>query len=284
MTSTPVAADLPQERRLVTAVPGPKSVELTARRSAAVSKAVSATLPVFVVAAGGGVLLDVDGNSLIDMGSGIAVTNVGNAAPKVVAAVTDQVARFTHTCFMVTGYEGYVEVCETLNRVTPGIHAKRSALFNSGAEAVENAVKIARAYTKRQAVVVFEHAYHGRTNLTMALTAKNMPYKHSFGPFAGEVYRVPLSYPYRDGRSGEKAARDAILKIEKEIGADNVAAIIIEPIPGEGGFVVPAEGFLPDLASFARSNGIVFIADEIQTGSAAPASGSRATTRASCRT
>jgi len=266
MTSTPVAADLPQERRLVTAVPGPKSVELTARRSAAVSKAVSATLPVFVVAAGGGVLLDVDGNSLIDMGSGIAVTNVGNAAPKVVAAVTDQVARFTHTCFMVTGYEGYVEVCETLNRVTPGTHAKRSALFNSGAEAVENAVKIARAYTKRQAVVVFEHAYHGRTNLTMALTAKNMPYKHSFGPFAGEVYRVPLSYPYRDGRSGEKAARDAILKIEKEIGADNVAAIIIEPIPGEGGFVVPAEGFLPDLASFARSNGIVFIADEIQTG------------------
>jgi 4-aminobutyrate aminotransferase / (S)-3-amino-2-methylpropionate transaminase / 5-aminovalerate transaminase len=265
-TTTILAADLPQERRLVTAIPGPRSQALQARRTAAVSKGVGATLPVYIEAAGGGVLLDVDGNSLIDLGSGIAVTNVGNASPKVVDAVTEQVARFTHTCFMVTGYEGYIEVCEALNRLTPGTHEKRSALFNSGAEAVENAVKIARAYTKRQAVVVFEHAYHGRTNLTMAMTAKNMPYKQSFGPFASEVYRVPLSYPFHDGASGPDAAAEAISRIDKEVGGANVAAIIIEPIAGEGGFIVPAEGFLPRIASYAQDNGIVFVADEIQTG------------------
>jgi 4-aminobutyrate aminotransferase/(S)-3-amino-2-methylpropionate transaminase len=176
------------------------------------------------------------------------------------------VAEFTHTCFMVTPYESYVEVCELLNELTPGDHTKRSALFNSGAEAVENAVKIARAYTRRQAVVAFEHGYHGRTNLTMGLTAKNMPYKHTFGPFAPEIYRMPLSYPFRDGLSGVDAAKLAITRIDKEIGAENLAAIIIEPIQGEGGFIVPAEGFLPELVEYARANGIVFIADEIQTG------------------
>ncbi len=257
---------LPQERRLVTAIPGPRSIELQARRTQAVSAGVGGTLPVYIVAAGGGVLVDVDGNSLIDMGSGIAVTTVGNSAPRVVENVQRQVAEFTHTCFMVTPYESYVAVCEALNELTPGDHVKRSALFNSGAEAVENAVKIARAYTHRQAIVVFEHGYHGRTNLTMGLTAKNMPYKHSFGPFAPEIYRVPLSYPYRDGLTGAEAAAHAISRIEKEIGADNVAAIIIEPIAGEGGFIVPAEGFLPELVEFARANGIVFVADEIQTG------------------
>ena len=264
--TSPRAADLPQERRLVTAIPGPKSAALQARRTSAVSAGVGATVPVYVEAAGGGVILDVDGNSLIDLGSGIAVTSVGNAAPKVVAAVQEQVAKFTHTCFMVTSYAGYVEVCEQLNRLTPGDHEKRSALFNSGAEAVENAVKIARAYTKRDAVVVFEHGYHGRTNLTMAMTAKNMPYKQSFGPFASEIYRVPLSYPFHDGRTGPKAAADAISRIDKEVGAGNVAAIVIEPIAGEGGFIVPSEGFLPALVDFARANGIVFVADEIQTG------------------
>ena len=257
---------LPQERRLVTAIPGPRSIELQARRTAAVSSGVGGTLPVFIVAAGGGVLIDVDGNSLIDMGSGIAVTTVGNAAPKVVENVQRQVAEFTHTCFMVTPYESYVAVCEALNELTPGDHVKRSALFNSGAEAVENAVKIARAHTHRQAVVVFEHGYHGRTNLTMGMTAKNMPYKQSFGPFAPEIYRVPLSYPFRDGLTGAQAAAHAISRIDKEIGAENVAAIVIEPIAGEGGFVVPAEGFLPELVEFARANGIVFVADEIQTG------------------
>ena len=257
---------LPQERRLVTAIPGPRSIELQARRTEAVSAGVGGTLPVFIVAAGGGVLVDVDGNSLIDMGSGIAVTTVGNAAPQVVENVQRQVTQFTHTCFMVTPYESYVQVCEALNELTPGDHVKRSALFNSGAEAVENAVKIARAHTHRQAVVVFEHGYHGRTNLTMGLTAKNMPYKHSFGPFAPEIYRVPLSYPFRDGLTGAQAAAHAISRIDKEVGVDNVAAIIIEPIAGEGGFIVPAEGFLPELVEFARANGIVFVADEIQTG------------------
>ena len=266
LSTNPGGPTLPQERRLATAIPGPRSIELQARRTAAVSAGVGGTLPVFIVAAGGGVLVDVDGNSLIDMGSGIAVTTVGNSAPRVVDNVQRQVAQFTHTCFMVTPYESYVQVCEALNELTPGDHAKRSALFNSGAEAVENAVKIARAYTHRQAIVVFEHGYHGRTNLTMGLTAKNMPYKHSFGPFAPEIYRVPLSYPFRDGLTGTQAAAHAISRIDKEVGVDNVAAIILEPIAGEGGFIVPAEGFLPEIVEFARANGIVFVADEIQTG------------------
>ena len=193
---------LPQERKLVTAIPGPKSQELMARKNAAVASGVGVALPVSIVAAGGGVMVDADGNSLIDLGSGIAVTGVGNSAPAVVDAVVNQVQQFTHTCFTVTPYEGYVAVAEKLNELIPGDHEKRSALFNSGAEAVENAIKIARHYTKRNAVVVFDHAYHGRTNLTMGMTAKNIPYKDGFGPFAPEVYRVPTSYPYRDGLSG----------------------------------------------------------------------------------
>jgi 4-aminobutyrate aminotransferase/(S)-3-amino-2-methylpropionate transaminase len=259
---------LAQERRLVTSVPGPRSQALAARRAAAVARGVGTTLPVFVDRAGGGVLVDVDGNSLIDFGSGIAVVSVGNAAEAVVARVQEQVARFTHTCFMVTPYDGYLEVCEALNRLTPGDHEKRSALFNSGAEAVENAVKIARSVTRRQAVVAFDHGYHGRTNLTMALTAKNMPYKHSFGPFAPEVYRVPMSYPFRDpaGMTGADAAARAIDVIEKQVGGDEVAAVVIEPIQGEGGFVVPARGFLPALAQWCRDNGALLVADEIQTG------------------
>jgi 4-aminobutyrate aminotransferase/(S)-3-amino-2-methylpropionate transaminase len=235
-----------------------------------VARGISTTLPVFVTAAGGGVLLDADGNSLIDFGSGIAVASVGNAATAVVDRVRQQVGQFTHTCFMVTPYEGYVEVCEELARRTPGTHEKRSALFNSGAEAVENAVKIARHYTGRQAVVAFDHAYHGRTNLTLALTAKNMPYKQGFGPFAGEVYRMPMAYPLRwpDGPEACKAeALDVITSlIHTQVGESNLAAVIIEPIQGEGGFIVPPEGFLAGLAEFCREHGIVFIADEIQSG------------------
>ncbi|GAA1922756.1 4-aminobutyrate--2-oxoglutarate transaminase [Streptantibioticus ferralitis] len=270
MTELSGGPALPQERRLVTSIPGPKSQELLARKTATVANGVGTTLPVFVTRAGGGVLEDVDGNSLIDFGSGIAVTSVGNSAEAVVRRATEQLAAFTHTCFMVTPYEGYVEVCEQLAELTPGDHAKKSALFNSGAEAVENAVKIARAYTKRQAVVVFDHGYHGRTNLTMALTAKNMPYKHGFGPFAPEVYRVPLAYPFRwltgAENCAEQAAAQAIDQITKQVGAENVAAIVIEPIAGEGGFIEPAKGFLPRIAQFAKDNGIVFVADEIQTG------------------
>jgi 4-aminobutyrate aminotransferase/(S)-3-amino-2-methylpropionate transaminase len=245
----------------------PSSNEIHKRRAAAVAPGVGSVIASYVDTAGGGTLTDVDGREWIDFASGIAVTGVGNSAPRVVAAVREQVEKFTHTCFMVAPYELYVSVCEQLNVLTPGEFEKRSALFNSGAEAVENAVKIARHATGRQAVIAFDHAYHGRTNLTMALTAKNMPYKHRFGPFAPEVYRVPMSYPLRDGGlSGAEAAARSIDLIEKQVGAANVAAVLIEPIQGEGGFVVPAPGFLPALAGWARENGAVFIADEIQTG------------------
>ncbi|MCV7348200.1 4-aminobutyrate--2-oxoglutarate transaminase [Mycolicibacterium rhodesiae] len=264
---------LEQSRKLVTEIPGPESIELSKRRVAAVSHGVGVTMPVFTARAGGGIIEDVDGNRLIDLGSGIAVTTIGNASPRVVEAVQAQVADFTHTCFMVTPYEEYVAVAEHLNRLTPGSYEKRSALFNSGSEAVENAVKIARSYTRKTAVVAFDHAYHGRTNLTMALTAKSMPYKSGFGPFAPEIYRAPLSYPYRDGlidkewaTDGELAAERALNIIDKQIGAANLAAVIIEPIQGEGGFIVPAPGFLPTLRAWCSENNVVFIADEVQTG------------------
>src|SRR6202008_611028 len=243
------------------------------RRAAAVPRGVSVTMPVFAARAGGGIVEDVDGNRLIDFGSGIAVTTIGNSSPRVVDAVRAQVAEFTHTCFMVTPYEQYVAVAEQLNRITPGSGEKRSVLFNSGAEAVENSIKIARSYTRKPAVVAFDHAYHGRTNMAMALTAKSMPYKSGFGPFAPEIYRAPLSYPYRDGlldkelaTDGEKAAARAIRVIDSQVGADSLAAVIIEPIQGEGGFIVPAEGFLPALLDWGRKNDVVFVVDEVQTG------------------
>ena len=258
--------NVPQQRKLVTEIPGPKSQEIIKRRSEAVSASLGMALPAVITHAAGGILQDVDGNQIIDMGSGIAVVNVGNSAPKVVERVQKQVADFTHTCFMIAPYEGYIEVCEQLNELTPGKFKKKSALFNSGAEALENAVKIARHYTKRQAVVVFEHGYHGRTNLTMAMTAKNMPYKEGFGPFTPEVYRMPMAYPFRHEGNIEHALEEVIHKIEKEIGGKNLAAICIEPIQGEGGFIVPPKGFLPGLAKFAKEVGAVFIADEVQTG------------------
>ena len=266
-------ASLEQSRQLVTEIPGPVSLELDKRRVAAVSHGVGITLPVYVARAGGGIVEDVDGNRLIDLGSGIAVTTIGNSAPRVVDAVRAQVADFTHTCFMVTPYEQYIAVAEELNRITPGSGEKRSVLFNSGAEAVENAIKVARSYTHKSAVMAFDHAYHGRTNMTMALTAKSMPYKSGFGPFAPEIYRAPVSYPYRDGlldkelaTNGELAAARAISVFEKQVGADNLAAVVIEPIQGEGGFIVPAEGFLPALLDWCRKNNVVFIADEVQSG------------------
>lgn len=259
-----------QQRVLKTAIPGPKSVELHTRKAAAVSAGVGVGLPVYVERAGGGILVDVDGNQLIDFGSGIAVTSVGNAAPRVVERVQQQVADFTHTCFMVTPYEEYLEVCEALAEVTPGDHEKRSALFNSGAEAVENAVKIARHYTGRQAVVAFDHGYHGRTNLTMALTSKNMPYKHKFGPFAGEVYRAPMSYPFRWPGGPADCAKESfdvfVSQVHAQVGEENLAAVILEPIQGEGGFIVPAPGFVRQVADWCREHGILFIADEVQTG------------------
>jgi len=261
---------LTQERRLVTAIPGPKSLEALKRRTESTSAGLGMAIPVVIERASDAILLDIDGNQIIDLGSGIGVTNVGNAAPRVVDRVIEQVQAFTHTCFTVAPYMGYIEVCEKLNAITPGTFKKKSILVNSGAEAVENAVKIARHYTKRQAIVVFEHSYHGRTNLTMALTAKNMPYKEGFGPFAPEIYRVPMPYAFHWIGNQATITQDAIEmvtgKIEKEIGAHNVAAILIEPIQGEGGFVVPPLGFLPALSKYATEKGIVFIADEVQTG------------------
>jgi 4-aminobutyrate aminotransferase/(S)-3-amino-2-methylpropionate transaminase len=267
-TGTPAIDGVEQRRVLVTAVPGPRSQELHARKMSAVATGVGTTLPVYIERAGGGILVDVDGNQLIDFGSGIAVTSVGNAAPEVVSRVQAQVAQFTHTCFMVTPYEGYVAVCEALNALTPGDFEKRTALFNSGAEAVENAVKIARRFSGRDAIVVFDHAYHGRTNLTMAMTAKNMPYKDGFGPFAGEVYRAPMSYPFHEATpvTGAQAAARATSMIDKQVGANRVAAVVIEPVQGEGGFIVPAPGFLTALREWCTANDVLFVADEIQSG------------------
>lgn len=227
-------------------------------------------MPVIVSRAHDAIIEDIDGNRIIDLGAGIGVVTVGNAAPRVVKAVQDAVEKFTHTNFTTAPYMGYIEVCEALNRLTPGKFAKKSILQNSGAEAVENAIKIARHYTKRPAVIVFEHAYHGRTNLTMALTAKNLPYKDGFGPFANEIYRMPMPYSYRWLGNPDTIAQDAldmvIHKIEKEVGAHKVAAILIEPVFGEGGFIVPPVGFLPGLQKFATEHKIVFIADEVQSG------------------
>lgn len=262
--------EIDQKRRLRTAIPGPKSLARQARRNAAVPQGVGTVLPVFVERMSGGIVVDVDGNQLIDLASGIAVTSVGGAHPAVVARVHEQVDRFSHTCFLVTEYDGFIEVADTLNRLTPGSHAKKTMLFSTGAEAVENAVKIARSATKRQAVITFGHAYHGRTLLTMTMTAKNSPYKDGFGPFAPEVYRAPLAYPYRWGTNPEQCAQEALAALEdlvvKQIGAHNVAAIVIEPIQGEGGFIVPPPGYLAGVQAIANAHGIVFVADEVQTG------------------
>ena len=269
-TDLSTTTELTQQRVLRTPVPGPRSQELQARRAAAVADGFGVVLPVFVERASGGILLDVDGNQLIDLASGIAVTSVGASHPRVVEAVARQAAAATHTCFMVTEYDGFVEVCEALARITPGEHAKKAALFTTGAEAVENAVKIARSHTGRQAVVTLGHAYHGRTLLTMAMTAKNTPYKDGFGPFAPEVYRVPSPYAYRWPTGPENAAKEAfealVEVVTKQLGAHNVAAIVVEPVQGEGGFIPMPAGYLASVAAFAKEHGIVFVADEIQSG------------------
>jgi 4-aminobutyrate aminotransferase/(S)-3-amino-2-methylpropionate transaminase len=271
MTVVDTRQDRPSSvRRIITAIPGPRSVELAARRAAALPAGLTSASVVYAERAADGVLVDVDGNSFIDLGSGIAVTTVGNSAPRVVERAAAQLERFTHTCFLVNGYESYLQVCETLNRLTPGDHEKRTALFNTGAEAVENAVKYARVATGRPAVVVFDHAFHGRSLLTMTMTAKNMPYKNNFGPFAPEVYRVPMAYPYRWPSGPDNAAAEAFeefrLVVDTQIGAGSVAAVVVEPIQGEGGFIVPAPGFLRQVAEFCAERGILLIADEVQTG------------------
>ncbi|MBN7300415.1 4-aminobutyrate--2-oxoglutarate transaminase [Mycobacteroides abscessus subsp. bolletii] len=259
-----------QVRRMATEVPGPRSRELAERRVAALPAGLVSGTGVYAAAAGGGVLVDVDGNSFLDLGSGIAVTTVGNSAPAVVARVAAQAQRFTHTCFLATPYEQYLEVAETLNRITPGDHEKRTALFNTGAEAVENAVKYARVATARPAVVVFDHAFHGRSLMTMTMTAKQAPYRRGFGPFAPEVYRAPMAHPYRWSSGAENCASDAFRQfaslIDNQVGAEAVACVVVEPIQGEGGFIVPAPGFLAMVADFCRARGILLVADEVQTG------------------
>ena len=257
---------LEQSRKLLTELPGPKARQLREHLETYVPKAVSPSTPAFVTRAEGGIVEDVDGNRLIDLGSGIAVTTVGASHPKVVEAVKAQVENFTHTCFMVTPYESYAQLAQKLDEIVPISGQTRTVLLNSGAEAVENAVKVARAYTGKQAIAAFDNAYHGRTTLTMGLTAKNMPYKDSFGPFASELYRVPGSYPFRDGLTGEEAAARTIEALEIQIGANNLAAVIMEPIQGEGGFIEPAEGFLAKVIEWCHANGVLFIADEVQTG------------------
>jgi 4-aminobutyrate aminotransferase/(S)-3-amino-2-methylpropionate transaminase len=255
-------------RRIVTAIPGPKSRALHERRLAVVSGGVSSALPVYVDRAHGAIVVDVDGNQFIDLGSGIGVMTIGHTDEAVVAAATAQLAQLTHAMFTITPYESYVRVAELLAEHTPGDFPKKTVLLNSGAEAVENAVKIARKHTGRAGVAVLEHAYHGRTNLTMAMTFKAMPYKAGFGPFAGSVHHAPGSYPFRDGLSGAEAAARAIAYLEKSVGASELACLVVEPIQGEGGFVVPAEGYLPALQEWCTANGIVFVADEIQSGMA----------------
>jgi 4-aminobutyrate aminotransferase / (S)-3-amino-2-methylpropionate transaminase / 5-aminovalerate transaminase len=264
--------DIPQERKLVTEIPGPRSLEWFERRGNAVALGVAAMHPIVTARASGAIVEDVDGNRLIDFATGIAVLNVGHTAPEVVEAIQKQAELDTHTCFHVTANEPYIELAERLNALTPGTFPKKTMFANSGAEAVENAVKIARRATGRQAIVTFDHAFHGRTLLAMSLTAKVMPYKQGMGPFAPEIYRLPFAYPYRcpTGGTPENCAESclayALDEMHKHVGEENIAAVILEPIQGEGGFIVPAPGFVKGIAGFCEDNGIVLIADEIQSG------------------
>ena len=260
---------LTQTRLLATAIPGPRSQVLHAERMQQVTSGFGTTLPVFVKRAEGGILLDVDGNRIIDFASGIAVTSVGASNPHVRAKVSAQLENFTHTCFMVTEYESFTAVCKWLNENTPGDFDKRTALFSTGAEAVENAIKVARSATGRSKVLVFDDAYHGRSLLTMAMTAKENPYKLGFGPFPAEVVKAPMAAPLRWPSGAANATAEALAGVEAvlaEQGAETFAAMVIEPIQGEGGFVVPAAGFLAGLRALATKHGIVFVLDEIQAG------------------
>lgn len=261
---------LEQKRQIVTAIPGPKSLALQQRRSEVISAGVGTMLAAFIDEAHGAILKDVDGNQFIDFGSGIGVVTIGHTNPGVVEAVSRQVSKLTHTLFTVTPYEPYVRAGEILTSHAPGNFKKKAAFFNSGAEAVENAVKIARKATGRTEVAVFDHAYHGRTNLTMSMNFKVHPYGTGFGPLAGSVHHAPMSYPFRDpaDMSGPEAATRAITYLEKRVGAAQIAALFIEPVQGEGGFIVPAPGFLKTLQDWTRANGILLVADEVQSGMA----------------
>jgi 4-aminobutyrate aminotransferase / (S)-3-amino-2-methylpropionate transaminase / 5-aminovalerate transaminase len=257
---------VPQQRKIVTDLPGPKSVALQERRVRSVSRGAGTLANIYMEQGSGAILVDVDGNHLIDLGCGIGVTTIGHAHPEVAAAAAAQAARLTHTLFTVTPYENYVRVAEKLAEITPGDFEKHSILVNSGAEAVENAVKIARKYTGRRAIVSLDHAFHGRTNLTMGMTYRPWPERAGMGPIPAELYNVPISYPFRDGLSGEEAAEKTIDYIQTHIGATEVAAFFVEPIQGDGGVIIPAPGYFTRLSEWCTENGIVFVADEIQAG------------------
>ena len=266
MLTTTETDDALAGRRIVTEVPGPRSLALHERRLKAVPVGVASTLPVYIARAHGAVIEDVDGNRFIDLGAGIGVTTIGHTNDAVVEAAREQLGDFLHTLFTITPYESYIRVAELVAERTPGSFAKKTVLVNSGAEAVENGVKIARKATGRRGVAVLEHGYHGRTSLTMAMNYKAMPYGTGFGPFPGDVHHAPSSYPFRDGLTGEQAAARTIDYLEKHIGAADLAILVVEPIQGEGGFQTPADGFLPALQRWANEHGVVIAADEIQSG------------------
>ena len=254
--------------RIITEIPGPRSKELHERRVKAVSAGVAATFPIYAASAHDAIIEDVDGNRFIDFTGGIGVMTIGHTNDAVVSAVSHQASQVTHTLFAVAGYEPYIEVCELLAKHTPGNFAKKSVLVNSGAEAVENAVKIARKHTGRSEVAVLHHGYHGRTNLTSAMNYNMHPYGTGFGPLAGSVHHAPNSSPFHDGLSGAEAAERTITFLEKRVGASQIACLVVEPIQGEGGFIVPAEGYLPALLDWCQANGIVYVSDEVQSGMA----------------
>jgi 4-aminobutyrate aminotransferase / (S)-3-amino-2-methylpropionate transaminase / 5-aminovalerate transaminase len=250
---------------LRTSVPGPKSEAILARKQAAIAGPLGALFPIVAAEARGATMTDVDGNTFLDFTGGVGCLNVGHSHPRVVAAAHEQLDRFSHTDFTIVPYELYVELAERLLERTPIAGAKKAAFFNAGTEAVENAVKFARAYTKRPAVIAFEGGFHGRTLMSLSLTSKTHPYKAGLGPFAPEVYRVPFANDYR----GPDAAT-ALAALERtlitQVAAENVAAIVIEPVQGEGGFVVAPQEFLSGVRRICDDNGIVLVVDEVQTG------------------
>jgi len=258
--------------QLRTSIPGPKSKELMRRREAAVPRGIYHATPVFAARAEGAMLEDVDGNRFLDFAGGIGVLNVGHRAPRVVAALREQIDAFLHTCFSVSPYAKYIELAEKLNSLTPGNFPKKTILVNSGAEAIENAVKIARSYTKRQGIICFEDAFHGRTMMAMSLTSKTHPYKAGFEPFANEIYRIPYAYCYRCSYSLKFPSCNVFCAhhledtFKRVVASESVAAIVVEPVLGEGGFVAPPREFYAVLQEICRKHGILFIADEVQTG------------------
>ncbi|MED1468908.1 4-aminobutyrate--2-oxoglutarate transaminase [Bacillus salipaludis] len=258
--------------KLQTSIPGPKSQELLERRNQYVPKAISNNIQSFVKKAQGAIVEDVDGNIYIDFAGAIGTLNVGHSHPRVVRALQEQASQFIHTGFNVMMYESYIKLAERLCKLAPGDFEKQAAFFNSGAEAVENAVKIARKYTKRQGIISFTRGFHGRTLMTMTMTSKVKPYKFEFGPFAPEVYKAPYPYVYRrpDGMSEEQYSKMTIEQFEQflvsEVAPETIAAVVMEPVQGEGGFIVPDISFVQRVREICSQYGILFVADEIQTG------------------